>query len=109
MVRIPHGFASQKPWYDGWHHHRHDWHQEPIVFLLEHHDWIVDAIAHIDGLALFINFWAFGYHQPTDVGEEEAAASIMRVRIRVLILVVHPVVEDPHPDTILMRNQIEEG
>jgi hypothetical protein len=43
----------------------------------------------------------FLLHQPSDVGEEESAGRVVRVRVCLAELVVDPMVSDPMEDRVL--------
>lgn len=46
--------------------------------------------------------------QPTHMREEESAGSVVRVRVRLRVLVVHAVVAGPVPDAALVRDRVAE-
>lgn len=43
------------------------------------------------------------HEEPADVGEEEAPAGVVRVRVRLRVLVVHAVVSAPLVDVVLHK------
>ena len=63
--------------------------------LLPHDEGVRLKIAHIDGLPLLDDFRVWCKHQPADVREQEPTASIMRIRVRLAVLMVHSVVQRP--------------
>lgn len=91
MISVPHRFTSQIVWQQCWYNHGDNWHQYPVVFLLDHDKGIVDTVSHIDGLSLFIDFGTFLDHQPADVGEEKTATGIMWISVAVLIFMMNSV------------------
>lgn len=48
------------------------------------------------------------HHQPADVGEEEAAVAVVRIRVRVCVFMMHPMISHPIENFVLQREKVEE-
>lgn len=56
---------------------------------------IVVDVRHVDGAAASVDLGVLALHQPPDVREEEPSVRVVRIRVRLAELVVHPVVAYP--------------
>ena len=78
----------------------HKTHNAALPFLELNHR-IGQDVAHVDLFATSQHLGVFLLHQPSDVGEEESAARVVRVRVCVAKPVVDPMVSDPIEDRVL--------
>lgn len=79
---------------------------------LEHDEGISLQVGHVNLLSILDDFGMLPGHQPADVGEEEAAIRVVRIRVRVRVFVVLPMVAHPNPEAILSGQSVhveEEG
>lgn len=84
-------------------HHKMATH--PHLLSLESDDGVIQQIGEIQLSSLFYDVFVLAHKQPANVGEEEAPAGIVWVRICLRVLVVHAVVSAPLVDVILQREQ----
>lgn len=77
--------------------------------LLPHDDAVLLQVAHVDLLAGALDGRVRRQHQPAHVREEEAAARVVGVGVRLGVAVVHPVVQHPRPDVPLREDDFEKG
>lgn len=69
---------------------------------------ISQYIAHIDLTTLLNHIWMFLRHQPTHMREKESSFTVMRIRIRICIFVVHPMISHPFKNVILKEYNCKE-
>lgn len=70
---------------------------------LEPDDRVFQQVSEIQLPALLDDIAVLAHEEPADVGEEEAAAGVVRVRVRLRVLVVHAVVPAPLVDVVLYK------
>uniref|UniRef100_A0A182J8K7 Uncharacterized protein n=1 Tax=Anopheles atroparvus TaxID=41427 RepID=A0A182J8K7_ANOAO len=76
---------------------------------LETQDGIGLQIGNVQLLALGDHLRVLTAQQPADVREEEATGCIVRIRVGLRVLVVHPVVASPVQSAVLERDRVEDG
>lgn len=77
--------------------------QHSHLLSLEPDDGVIQQVSEIQFPPLLYDVPVLAHEQPADVGEEEATAGIVRVRVRLGVLVVHTVVSAPLVDVVLHR------
>ena len=79
---------------------KHKTYYAALLFLELNHR-IGQDVAHVDLFPTSQHLGVFLLHQPSDVGEEESASRVVRVRVCLAELVVDPMVSDPIEDRVL--------
>lgn len=80
--------------------------QKRNLLSLEPDDGVVQQVGEVQLPALLDDVAVLAHEEPADVGEEEAAAGVVRVRVRLRVLVVHTVVPAPLVDVILCKTHM---
>ena len=80
-----------------------------VVAPLEHHHRIGLQVVHVDGSAPAGHLGVLPHQQPADVAEEEAAAGVVRIGVRIGEAVVGAVVPTPLVDVVLQGEHVTEG
>lgn len=76
---------------------------------LENDDRVLQNIAHVDGFSAPFDFGMLLAQQPSDVGEKETAAGVVRISVRLAKFVVDAVISAPFVNVVLFVFGLGDG